>query len=91
MSSRTAARVILIQSSAQIGYAILTIAALGFLGVGAQPPTPEWGLMITVGREYTPASWWYAAFPGLALFVTVLGYTLLGDGLRDIFDPKLRR
>jgi len=83
--------VILVQSSMQIGYAILSAGGLGFLGVGAQAPTPEWGLMMGTGRRYLPNWWWPTIFPGLAMFITVLGFCLLGDGLRDVLDPKLRR
>jgi peptide/nickel transport system permease protein len=64
---------------------------LGFLGVGAQPPTPEWGKMVADAREYLPDAWWFATFPGLAIFVVVMAFNMMGDGLRDIIDPKLRR
>jgi peptide/nickel transport system permease protein len=83
--------VILVQASLQVGNAILTAAALSFVGVGAQPPLPEWGLMLSVGRGFLPEIWWYVTFPGLAIFITVLGFNLLGDGLRDVLDPRLRR
>jgi len=83
--------VILVQASLQVGNAILTAAALSFIGVGAQPPLPEWGLMLSAGRGFLPEIWWYVTFPGIAIFVTVLGFNLLGDGLRDILDPRLRR
>ncbi len=83
--------VILVQASLQVGNAILTAAALSFVGVGAQPPLPEWGLMLSVGRGFLPEIWWYVTFPGIAIFITVLGFNLLGDGLRDILDPRLRR
>ena len=73
-----------------MGMAILAAAGLGFVGVGAQPPAPEWGAMISVARNYLPNWWWYALFPGLAIFITVLGFNLLGDGLRDILDPQSR-
>lgn len=69
---------------------ILTAAGLGFLGLGAQPPAPEWGAMISAGRKYILDQWWVAAFPGLAIFVVSLGFNLLGDGLRDVLDPKQR-
>jgi len=82
---------VVVQASLDIGYAILTAAALGFLGVGAQPPTPEWGLMIGLGRKYFPTYWWLTVFPGLAIFISVLGFNLLGDGIRDLLDPRLRR
>jgi len=77
---------LVVKVSLDMGYAILTGAALAFLGLGAQPPTPEWGTMATVGRSYLPEAWWLTFFPGLAIFVTVLGFNLLGDGLRDFFD-----
>jgi peptide/nickel transport system permease protein len=67
---------------------ILTAAGLGFLGLGAQPPLPEWGAMISTGRQYILDQWWVAAVPGLAIFVVSLGFNLLGDGLRDVLDPK---
>jgi peptide/nickel transport system permease protein len=67
---------------------ILTAAGLGFLGLGAQPPTPEWGAMVATGRNYLIDQWWVAAMPGIAIFVVSLGFNLLGDGLRDVLDPK---
>jgi peptide/nickel transport system permease protein len=67
---------------------ILTFAGLGFLGLGAQPPLPEWGAMISSGRRFMLDQWWVAAMPGLAIFVVSLGFNLLGDGLRDVLDPK---
>jgi peptide/nickel transport system permease protein len=67
---------------------ILTAAGLGFLGLGAQPPQPEWGAMIASGRNYLIDQWWVAAMPGFAIFVVSLGFNLLGDGLRDVLDPK---
>jgi peptide/nickel transport system permease protein len=82
---------VVVQASMDVGYAILAAAALGFIGAGAQPPTPEWGLMIAVERAYFLEFWWPAAFPGLAILLVVLGFNLIGDGLRDILDPKLRR
>ena len=66
----------------------LTAAALGFLGLGAQPPQPEWGLMISAGRKFLFEQWWVATMPGLAIFIVSLGFNLLGDGLRDVLDPK---
>ncbi len=69
---------------------ILTAAGLGFLGLGAQPPAPEWGAMIAAGRQYVLEQWWVAAMPGMAIFVVSLGFNLLGDGLRDVLDPKGR-
>jgi len=67
---------------------ILTAAGLGFLGLGTQPPAPEWGLMVSSGRDYVLDQWWVAAMPGLAIFIVSLGFNLLGDGLRDVVDPK---
>ena len=67
---------------------ILTAAGLGFLGLGAQPPTPEWGAMVSSGRDVVLDQWWVATIPGLAIFIVSLGFNLLGDGLRDVFDPK---
>jgi peptide/nickel transport system permease protein len=81
---------ILVKASMDMGTAILTAASLGFIGLGAQPPFPEWGAMISHGRNYLPTWWWYSAFPGLAIYFTVLGFNLLGDGLRDVLDPKSR-
>lgn len=69
---------------------ILTAAGLGFLGLGAQPPAPEWGAMIASGRQYVLDQWWVAAMPGAAIFLVSLGFNLLGDGLRDVLDPKRR-
>jgi len=73
-----------------MGGIILTAAGLGFLGFGAQPPTPEWGVMVSDGRNFMPHGWWVSTFPGLAIMVTVLGFNLLGDGIRDILDPRMR-
>lgn len=70
------------------GMAILTTASLSFLGLGAQPPTPEWGAMVAVGRTYIHHYFWVPTFPGLAIFIVVLGFSLLGDGLRDELDPR---
>jgi peptide/nickel transport system permease protein len=81
---------IIVKSSMDMGMAILGAASLGFLGLGAQPPFPEWGAMISVGRNFLPDWWWYSFFPGLAIYLTVLGFNLLGDGLRDILDPRGR-
>lgn len=79
-----------IQVSLDMGGILLTAAGLGFIGFGAQPPTPEWGLMISEGRNYIPAQWWVSTFPGLAISLVVLGFNLLGDGIRDALDPRLR-
>lgn len=81
---------IIVKASMDMGMAILGAASLGFLGLGAQPPFPEWGAMISIARTYLPDWWWYSFFPGLAISLTVLGFNLLGDGLRDILDPKHR-
>ena len=67
---------------------ILTAAGLGFLGLGAQPPMPEWGAMISTGRQFLLAQWWVATIPGIAILLVSLGFNLLGDGLRDVLDPK---
>jgi len=82
--------VIVIKASMDMGMAILTAAGLGFVGVGAQPPIPEWGEMISAGQPYLPTWWWLSVFPGAAIVVTVLGFNLLGDGLRDLLDPATR-
>src|SRR5688572_9411111 len=82
---------IIVRASIGMGFTILTAAALGFLGLGPPPPTPEWGRTIAESREFLPDAWWYATAPGLALFLTVMGFNLLGDGLRDVLDPPLRR
>ncbi len=79
---------IIIQVTIDLGEAILLIATLGFLGLGAQPPAPEWGAMINTGWEYFIDHWWYPTFPGLAIFLATLSFNLLGDGLRDLLDPK---
>ncbi len=81
---------IIVKASMDMGMAILFAANLGFIGVGAQPPEPEWGAMISTGRNYLPDHWWMATFPGLAILITVLGFNLLGDGLRDVLDPQSR-
>lgn len=78
-------------STLKIPSAILTAAALSFLGIGAQPPTPEWGLILSTGRDFLSSAWWIATFPGLAIMLTILGFNFVGDGLRDALDPKLQR
>ncbi len=80
--------VIIVKATLDIGFAVLLAAALGFLGVGVQPPTPEWGSMIANGRAYLPGAWWVSTFPGLAIFIAVLGFNLFGDALRDILDVR---
>lgn len=82
---------IIVKMSTDFGFAVLTAAALGFIGLGAQPPTPEWGAMINEGRNYFPTHWWVATFPGMAIFLMVFSWNLLGDGLRDALDPRSRR
>lgn len=81
---------VIILASLEIGSAILSAAGLSFLGLGAQPPLPDWGAMISQGRQYLRSAWWVGIFPGIAILLTVLGFNLLGDGLRDILDPRLR-
>ncbi len=82
---------ILVQAALSFSTAILDAAALGFLGMGAQPPTPEWGTMLAEAREFILRAWWVVTFPGLAILVTVLAINLMGDGLRDALDPRLKR
>lgn len=85
------ASAIIVRTSIGMGATILTAATLGFLGLGAPPPTPEWGRMIAEAREFLPEAWWYATAPGFAILLVVMGFNLLGDGLRDILDPRIRR
>lgn len=82
---------ITVQMSLDIGYAILTLSSLSFIGLGAQPPTPEWGSMVSIGRDYFLDQWWIVTFPGLAIFVSVMAFNLLGDGLQESLSPRLRR
>jgi peptide/nickel transport system permease protein len=82
---------IIIRMTIGMGFTILTAAILSFLGMGPPPPDPDWGLAIAESRQYLPENWWFATFPGLAIFLVVFGFNLLGDGLRDIADPHLRR
>lgn len=82
---------VIVQASMDMGGVILTVASLSYLGLGAQLPTPEWGLMISMGQSYFPDKWWCCIFPGLAIFVTVLSFNLLGDAIREILDPKTRK
>jgi dipeptide transport system permease protein len=82
---------LIVQVSLGFAAAILDAAALGFLGLGAQPPTPEWGTMLAGALQYYQRAWWVLTFPGLSILVTVLAFNLLGDGLRDALDPKLKR
>ena len=81
---------IIVRSTLGMGYIILTAAVLGFLGIGIPAPEPDWGAAISEGRQYLPRAWWMVSFPGLAIFLCVLGFNLLGDGLRDVIDPNLR-
>lgn len=80
---------VLVSATLGIGSAILTESALSFLGLGVQPPTPSWGNILTSGKDYIHSAWWLSLFPGLAILITVLAYNLLGEGLRDILDPKM--
>ena len=77
-----------VRTTVGLGFTILTAAALGFLGLGAPPDTPEWGRMVADSRDYLPDAWWYALAPGGAIFLLVMGFNLLGDGLRDLLDPR---
>ena len=79
---------ILVQATIDIGTVVLAAGSLAFIGLGAQPPYPDWGLMVAEGRGQIMTSWWISTFPGLAIFVTVLAFNLLGDSLRDWFDPR---
>jgi peptide/nickel transport system permease protein len=81
---------VIVQVSMDFGSIILTAASLSFLGLGAQAPQPEWGLLINTGRNFFLTNWWYVTFPGLFIFITVMAFNLLGDGLRDYLDPKTR-
>ena len=80
----------IVQATLGVGDAILSSAGLSFLGLGAQPPTPEWGLMIASSKQFITSAWWIVTLPGIAILLAVLGFNLLGDGLRDILDPRLR-
>ena len=82
---------VIVRTTIGMGGTILTAAALGFLGLGPPAPSPEWGRTIAESREFLPEAWWYATAPGLAIFLVVMGFNLLGDGLRDILDPRIRR
>jgi len=82
---------VIVRATIGLGFTILVAAVLGFLGMGATPPAPDWGLAIAESRTYLPRAWWYAMFPGLAILITVMGFNLLGDGLRDLVDPRIRR
>jgi len=82
---------IIVRMSLDMGTIILTAAGLGFLGLGAQPPMPEWGLMVADGRQFLVDQWWVSTLPGLAILVIVMGFNLLGDGIRDVLDPRQRQ
>ncbi|MCC9624292.1 ABC transporter permease subunit [Thalassospira sp. MA62] len=82
---------LIVQGTLGVSSAILDAAALGFLGLGAQPPLPEWGTMLAEAREFVGSAWWVITFPGLCILTTVLAFNLMGDGLRDALDPKMKR
>jgi peptide/nickel transport system permease protein len=82
---------VIVLGTLTLGDTILIAASLSFIGLGAQPPAPEWGAMISVGRKFLMDQWWYATFPGLFILITVIGFNILGDALRDILDPRIRR
>lgn len=88
--ARNAMPPLLVQFSLDIGNAILMASALGFIGLGAQPPTAEWGVMVASGRNFILDQWWYSTFPGMAILITAIGFNLLGDGIRDLLDPRQR-
>jgi peptide/nickel transport system permease protein len=81
---------IIVQVTLDVGYAILTTASLSFIGLGAQPPTPEWGAMVATGKDYILDQWWLSTFPGLAIFLAVMAFNLVGDGLQEALSPILR-
>ncbi len=82
---------LIVQATLGFSEAILSAAGLGFLGLGAQPPTPEWGTMLAEARQFIQRAWWVVTFPGMAILITVLAFNLMGDGLRDALDPRLKR
>lgn len=82
---------VIVSATLGVGGAILTESALSFLGLGVQPPTPSWGSLLSSGKDYLHVAWWLTVFPGAALFITVLGFNLLGEGLRDVWDPRMER
>ena len=86
-----AVSVVIIQVTLDVGYAILATSSLSFIGLGAQPPSPEWGTMMSTARNYFREGWWYTTFPGLALTLTVFAFNVLGDGLQDALDPRSGR
>ena len=79
---------VLTKASVDVGYMLLVLSGLSFIGLGAQPPSPEWGAMVTAGRSFLLSHWWYATFPGLAIFLVSVAWNLTGEALRDVFDPK---
>jgi peptide/nickel transport system permease protein len=81
---------IIVQATLDMGYIILALASLGFLGLGTQPPTADWGVMVSDGREFFMTQWWISTFSGGAIFLTVLAFNLVGDGIREALDPKIR-
>lgn len=82
---------LIVAATLGVGSAILSAAALSFLGLGSQPPAPEWGRMLSEGRQFLSSAWWISTFPGLAIMITVLAINMIGDGLRDTLDPRLRQ
>jgi ABC-type dipeptide/oligopeptide/nickel transport system permease subunit len=82
---------VIVVASLRIGWVVLMEASLSFLGLGVQPPTATWGGMVAGGRDYIFQAWWITTFPGIAIFLLVMGVNLMGEGLRDAFDPKLTR
>jgi peptide/nickel transport system permease protein len=86
-----AVSVIIIQMTLDVGYAILATSSLSFIGLGAQPPSPEWGTMMSTARNFFRDAWWYMTFPGIALTLTVFAFNVLGDGLQDALDPRSSR
>ncbi|MDH5694892.1 MAG: ABC transporter permease, partial [Gammaproteobacteria bacterium] len=80
----------IIQVTLDAGYVVLTTAGLSFIGLGAQPPTPEWGYLVSEGHTHILTQWWWSTFPGLAICLLVVGFNLVGDFLRDLLDPRLR-
>lgn len=87
---RNCASTIIVMFTMDLGFGILTMAGLSFVGVGAQPPSPEWGLAVSIGRGFMPDWWWMTFFPGLAIFSIVMAFNVMGDGLRDALDPRTR-
>jgi peptide/nickel transport system permease protein len=86
-----AVSVVIIQVTLDVGFAILSTSSLSFIGLGAQPPSPEWGTMLSTARSFFREAWWYMTFPGVALTLTVFAFNVLGDGLQDALDPRSGR